>query len=71
MVRESHRATNNDLAAYMKDVIESAGQNRPEGKKEANLPPVSVVVDRAVPPEQLKRDLTTRLQSVAETIDRS
>jgi len=38
---------------------------------DAGGPPVSVVVDRAVPPEQLKRDLTTRLQSVAETIDRS
>jgi len=33
--------------------------------------PVSVVVDRAVPHEELKRDLTTRFQSVVETIDRS
>jgi hypothetical protein len=40
-------------------------------RRDASGPPVSVVVDRAVPHEQLKRDLTTRLQSVADTIDRS
>jgi hypothetical protein len=37
--------------------------------RDAGGPPVSVVVDRAVPHEQLKRDLTTRFQSVVETID--
>jgi hypothetical protein len=37
--------------------------------RDADEPPVSVVVDRAVPHEELKRDLTTRFQSVIETID--
>jgi len=34
-------------------------------------PPVSVVVDRAVPHEQLKRDLTNRFRSVVEASERS
>jgi serine/threonine protein kinase len=62
MVREGHRATNNDLAAYMKDVIESVGQVRPEGKKEANLPPMSVVVlavEASPPPRSIAAPRTS------------
>src|SRR3954470_21430801 len=33
--------------------------------------PVSVVVDRAVPPDQLKRDLTDRFRLLVEADDRS
>ncbi|MCO4743414.1 MAG: serine/threonine protein kinase [Proteobacteria bacterium] len=62
MVREGHRATNNDLAIYVKDVIESAGRARADKRltdadavpsavavlsAEANPPPRSLAAPRA------------------------
>lgn len=62
MVREGHRATNNDLAMYVKDVIEAAGKGRADRRltdadaeprgvvvlaTEANPPPRSLAAPRA------------------------
>ncbi len=57
MVREGHRATNNDLAVYMKDVIEAHG-NAPRKSKHdpATAEPKNVVVlsvEAAPPPRTL------------------
>ncbi|TNE89096.1 MAG: serine/threonine protein kinase [Deltaproteobacteria bacterium] len=62
MVREGHRATNNDLAIYVKDVIEAAGRGKADRRltdteakptgvvvlaSEANPPPRSLAAPRA------------------------
>jgi hypothetical protein len=45
MVREGHRATNNDLAAYLKDVIENAARPQPvENRVERPGAPTPLVV---------------------------
>lgn len=63
MVREQHRATNNDLAAYMKDVIENVGKgNRTELRGDRPAPPASVVVlavEGSPPPRSLATPRTT------------
>jgi serine/threonine protein kinase len=63
MVREGHRATNNDLAAYVRDVIES-DRVKSERKKEGTLEPSAVVVVacEAFPPP---RTLSTPKTSLA------
>ncbi|MEQ1565798.1 MAG: serine/threonine-protein kinase [Myxococcota bacterium] len=63
MVREAHRATNNDLAAYMRDVVEN-DRAAPERKKEGALEPSAVVVVacEAFPPP---RTLSTPKASLA------
>jgi serine/threonine protein kinase len=57
MVQEHHRATNNDLAAYMKDVIEKSGRRRAERRLDDRAaPPTTVVVlavEAAPPPRSL------------------
>jgi serine/threonine protein kinase len=55
MVREGHRATNNDLAAHLKDVIENAGRARPRVVPQ-DSPPTSLVVlavEASPPPRSL------------------
>lgn len=64
MVREGHRATNNDLAAFMKDVIEAAGKGaRPEakagGKGAAATSIVVLAVEASPPPRSLSTPKTT------------
>jgi serine/threonine protein kinase len=64
MVREGHRATNNDLAAYMKDVIESVGKGaRTELKSiDRQGAPLSIVVlavEGSPPPRSLSTPKTT------------
>jgi serine/threonine protein kinase len=63
MVREGHRATNNDLAAFMKDVIEAAGKGaRPDPRREVNGPPASVIVlsvEASPPPRSLSTPRTS------------
>ena len=63
MVREGHRATNNDLAAYVRDVIES-DRVKSERKREGALEPSAVVVVacEAFPPP---RTLSTPKTSLA------
>jgi serine/threonine protein kinase len=63
MVREGHRATNNDLAAYVRDVIES-DRAKADKKKEGALEPSAVVVVacEAFPPP---RTLSTPKTSLA------
>ncbi len=66
MVRESHRATNNDLAAFMKDVIEHAGRGgrseRSRGDVEAPPSAIVVLAAEASPPP---RSLATPRTSLA------
>jgi serine/threonine protein kinase len=67
MVREGHRATNNDLAAYVRDVIES-DRVRPEKKKEGALEPSAVVVvafEAFAPPRSLSQPRTS-LQALTQ-----
>jgi tRNA A-37 threonylcarbamoyl transferase component Bud32 len=68
MVREGHRATNNDLAAYLKEVIEAAaaaarGQaSPPRGLSGRVVPPSAVVcmaVEAAAPPRSIAAPRTT------------
>ncbi len=74
MVREQHRATNNDLAAYMKDVIENAGKGRTEARGDRPAPPASVVVlavEATPPPRSLatpRVTLTTLTQEWSSTV---
>ncbi|MBN2799173.1 MAG: serine/threonine protein kinase [Deltaproteobacteria bacterium] len=51
MVREGHRASNNELAGYLREVIETAARNRPDTLSE-DLPPakIAVLAIEAVPP---------------------
>lgn len=62
-VREQHRATNNDLAAYMKDVIESLGKGgRTELRADKPGPPLSVIVlavEASPPPRSLASPRST------------
>jgi len=48
MTREGHRATNNDLASYLKEVVDSSSRNKKSAAKlqtgRRSLPPSSVVV---------------------------
>jgi len=58
MVREGHRATNNDLAVFVKDVIEAAGRGgvRESRRDVDNAPPSAVVVlaaEASPPPRSL------------------
>ncbi len=65
MVREGHRATNNDLAAYIRSVIETdRAQAEAKAKEPAKLDPSAVVVVacEAFPPP---RTLSTPKQSLA------
>ena len=69
MIREGHRATNNDLASYLKDVIETAGKGAPrtEGRAEKQGQPSSIVVlavEASPPPRSLAAPRTT-LQTLA------
>jgi len=63
MVREGHRATNNDVAAYMKDVIEAAGRGRVGPRRDtSSIPPSSVVVvamEASPPPRSLSTPKST------------
>ena len=68
MVREGHRATNNDLAAYLKEVIEAAaaasrGQTSPIRSMSGRVVPPSAVVcmavEAAAPPRSLASPRTT------------
>ncbi|MCB9698267.1 MAG: serine/threonine protein kinase [Alphaproteobacteria bacterium] len=63
MVREGHRATNNDLAAYVRDVIET-DRAKAEKKSQGSLEPSAVVVIacEAFPPP---RTLSTPKTSLA------
>ena len=61
MVREGHRATNNDLEAFFKDVIENAGRSRPS-RQVVDSPPSPVVVlavEAAPPPRTLSTPMAT------------
>jgi serine/threonine protein kinase len=57
MVQEHHRATNNDLASFVKDVIEKSGRTRTDRRLDnESAPPTSVVVlavEAAPPPKSL------------------
>jgi serine/threonine protein kinase len=59
VVREGHRATNNDVAAYLKQVIESATTRKSDSAPAASLkaiPPTAVVVlaaEAATPPRSI------------------
>ena len=56
MIREGHRATNNDLASFVRDVIEQAGRTQPEATRRMDIPPSSVIVlsaEAAPPPKSL------------------
>ena len=71
VVREGHRATNNDVAAYLKQVIESAttrkGDRSPAASLKA-LPPTAVVVlaaEAASPPRSIAAPRAS-LASLAE-----
>jgi hypothetical protein len=85
MVREGHRATNNDLAAYVKEVIEHAGKKKQEAATpgvpaatscvvlaaEAFPPPRSVARPRSAP-QALRREWEDALtRSGAEVWERS
>ena len=68
MVREGHRATNNDLAAFLKEVIEAAvaaarGGNQPQRSPPGRvLPPSAVVcmaVEAAPPPRSIAAPRST------------
>jgi len=63
MVREGHRATNNDLAVFMKDVIEVAGRGRREPVRgDAEAPPSAIVVlsvEASPPPRSLATPRTS------------
>jgi eukaryotic-like serine/threonine-protein kinase len=63
MVREGHRATNNDLAAYMRGVIETAAQAQAERRRDVTTSPPSSVVALAVeaspPPRSMATPRTT------------
>ena len=62
MVREGHRATNNDLAAYVKSVIETAGKGTPQPRATGQAAPVSVVVlsaEASPPPRTLSTPKAT------------
>lgn len=51
MVREGHRASNNELAAYLREVIETSGRARPEvAPGEAGPVKIAVLAIEAVPP---------------------
>lgn len=55
MVREGHRANNNDLAAYLKDVIENAGKTK-DRVAASHVAPTTVVVlaaEASPPPRTL------------------
>ncbi len=61
MVREGHRATNNDLAAFLKNVLE-AGRARAEVRSDKPGQPTSVVVlaaEASPPPRSLASPKTT------------
>ena len=67
MVREGHRATNNDLAAFMRNVIDSAESARNNTIDPSTAEPVSVVVlavEAAPPPRSLS---TPKVSLVALT----
>jgi len=56
MVGEGHRATNNDLAAFVRNVIESGGKPQPKPASEGKSAPQAVVVlavEAAPPPRSL------------------
>ncbi|MEZ4318997.1 MAG: serine/threonine-protein kinase [Myxococcota bacterium] len=56
MVQEGHRATNNDLAAFVRNVIETAGKPQPKRTAESRTAPQAVVVlavEAAPPPRSL------------------
>jgi len=69
MVREGHRATNNDLAAYLKEVIDSAaaaargeGAHRPKAGSSRTVPPSATVVlaiEASPPPRSIAAPRTT------------
>ena len=68
MVREGHRATNNDLAAYLKEVIEAAvaasrgGQKPKQNVAGRTLPPSAVVcmaVEASPPPRSIAAPRST------------
>jgi serine/threonine protein kinase len=67
MVRESHRATNNDLAAFVRDVIES-DRARPEKKRDAQLEPSAIVVIacEAFPPPRTLSTPKTSLSALTQ-----
>lgn len=61
MVREGYRATNHDLASYMRQVIEQSGR-RPPADNDSQAPPRSVVViaaEATPPPRSLASPRTT------------
>ena len=78
MIREGHRATNNDLAAYMKDVIDSAAAAAKPGKGGAEarnrrpgraLQPSAVVVlslEASPPPRSIASPRTTTAALIQE-----
>jgi len=55
MVREGHRATNHDLASYMREVIEQVGRRGPSAARGPTLPQSIVVlaVEASPPPRSL------------------
>jgi serine/threonine protein kinase len=56
MVQEGHRATNNDLAAFVRSIIESAGKPQQKKQVESRTAPQAVVVlavEAAPPPRSL------------------
>jgi len=63
MVREGHRATNNDLAVFMKDVIEVAGRgHKKPSRGDAEAPPSAIVVlsaEASPPPRSLATPRTS------------
>ncbi len=66
MVREAHRATNNDLAGFVKDVIEAASQGGTvERRRDADAAPPSSLVVLAAEASPPPRSLATPRASLA------
>ncbi len=65
MVREGHRATNNDLASYLKQVIDAASGGRPRkaapgaGPPRRSSPLVALAVEAAPPPRSIAAPRTS------------
>ncbi len=68
MVQEGHRATNNDLAAFVRNVIESAGKPQPKKQVESRTAPQAVVVlaVEAAPPPRSLASPKASLQALAQ-----
>ena len=65
IVNENHRATNNDLATYMTDVIERAGELEPSRRIDDTAAPPTTIVVMAVEAAPPPRSLATPRESLS------